>query len=107
MKNFKIISMMMVLIIAVSACNKDEKHLTKGQWVLKGMTISPPVMGFSDIYSTMEACSKDDFIIFKEEGTYVVDEGPTKCDDNDPQTTTGTWSLDKEDKNLYLTIDTS
>src|SRR3954471_11837852 len=42
-------------------------------------------------YAQMENCSKDDLVNFNTNGTYTFDEGATKCDPTDPQTTSGTW----------------
>ena len=50
----------------------------------------------------MDNCTKDDLVTFNANGTITDDEGPTKCDPDDPQTTTdGTWTLTD---NTKLTI---
>ena len=47
-----------------------------------------------DLLATLPDCTKDNYFIFQSDGTLIVDEGATKCNDSDPQTTTsGTWQL--------------
>ena len=46
----------------------------------------------------MPACEKDNTLRFTS-NTYTFDEGSTKCDEDDPQTETGTWKfIDNETK---------
>ncbi len=42
---------------------------------------------------TLEPCLTDNSITFSANGNGTVDEGPTKCDAADPQTTSFTWSF--------------
>ena len=116
MKNyFKLASIMVfALLISLSSCKKDEEtkttkdYLTAGNWKVTAMTIDPgiTVLGieYTDIYTLfVEACSKDDLIKFNADGTLLEDEGATKCDPDDPQTTNdGTWTL--SDDGLTITI---
>lgn len=53
----------------------------------------------------VDDCTKDDCTNFKSDKTASFDEGATKCDPTDPQTTTGTWSLSADGKTLTLTQD--
>ena len=41
----------------------------------------------------LESCEIDNLITFKKDGTGIIDEGPTKCDAGDPQTTAFTWTF--------------
>jgi hypothetical protein len=117
MKNyFKVFSMLVVAsIFVLSSCEKksDEtksttEYLTAGNWKVTGMTVDP---GFefsgiiiTDIYKNlMEDCTKDDLIKFNIDGTVTDDEGATKCDPDDPQTTDdGTWTLTNDDKTITI-----
>ena len=41
----------------------------------------------------IKACETDNVITFKSNGTGIVDEGATKCNSTDPQTSSFTWSF--------------
>lgn len=104
------------MFLAVVSCKKDDEQTTaellthSDGWILVAATVSPPIVdpttgiSFTDIYATMDDCEKDDIVFLKSDGTYIQDEGAAKCDPSEPQTTTGTWSLDADGKTL--TIDT-
>jgi hypothetical protein len=49
--------------------------------------------------SEIEACEKDNLITFSANGTGTVDEGPSKCDPQTPQTFGFTWSF-KENETI-------
>ncbi|WP_303310120.1 lipocalin family protein [Hymenobacter sp. BT730] len=103
------------LLLAVTACDKDkdsspspsvtENQLVEKNWQMSAMTISPALESevgpISDLYAWMPSCSKDDFIRFEKNGSFRGDEGGSKCDEEDPQTTsTGTWTLTDGNKKL-------
>lgn len=107
--------MAIALVLVFASCKKDddnsmtpEEYLTAGNWKVTGMTINPPItvlgIEYSDIYTLfVQDCDKDDLIKFNSDGTLTEDEGPTKCDPDDPQTTTdGTWTL--SENGVTLTI---
>lgn len=76
-------------------CDKNYK--------MTAATISPAFMGTTDYYSLLPSCAKDDIIRFQQNGTVTIDEGPEKCDPNDPQTSTGSWSLTQNNTTLVIT----
>lgn len=71
--------------------------LTGKNWKLTAMTSDPAINWgtggamVTDLYAQMSACDKDDISVFNVNNTYTDDEGATKCDPADPQTTSGTW----------------
>lgn len=107
----------LAMVFSISACNKDDDenndaktnadYLTSGTWRITAMNIDPPLdMGggiiIDDFFNFMDNCTKDDLVTFNTNGTITDDEGPTKCDPDDPQTTNdGTWTLTE---NTKLTI---
>jgi hypothetical protein len=105
------IYMMAVLIGAIMfGCKKDETKSSKdniiGKWMMTGMTVNPAIEGVTDYFSTWSECSKDDLTIFNADGTVTNDEGATKCDDNNPQTSSGgTWALSSDNKTLIMNRD--
>ena len=99
--------------------NKDKTNfqlITEGNWEVSVGTIVPEIsiefMGNTivvDEYWDLLAyqnggvvadCNKDDLMLIKSDSTVVLDEGPTKCDVNDPQTEDGgSWKfLENESK---------
>lgn len=117
MKNyFKIISIIIISgLVVFTSCKKDNEentpsdYLTSGTWKVTGTTINPGIefngIVITDIYNLfIEDCTKDDLITFEADGTLIEDEGPTKCDPDDPQTTNdGKWSISEDGKTMTLT----
>lgn len=99
------------LSLSLVSCKKDDdptkkEMLTGKNWKLTGWTIDPalPVIG-SNFYNQLNACFKDDLTKFSTDGKITFDEGATKCQVSDPQTTTGTWALSTDEKTVSITSD--
>lgn len=98
MKNLIII---VVLIFAFSSCKKEDKTpaktktelLTAHYWKLTALTVDPPLLTVTNLYAQMSPCTKDDIQKYNTNNTVIYDEGPTKCDPADPQTTTASWNF--------------
>jgi len=103
------------LILAGTSCSKDEDEktnkdlLTGKDWKMTALTVNPAVViegiSFSDFYAFLPACTQDDLTKFNSDGTVNFDEGATKCDSGDPQTTYGTWSFNADQTVLSVTAD--
>lgn len=108
------------IMIAFSSCKKDSdapavvtttptEYLTAGNWLTTAITITPGVdigngVLLTDLFSTLDACEKDDLLIFNSDGTVTADEGVLKCDPNDPQSVNdGTWSISSDYQTLTMT----
>ena len=69
--------------------------LTGKNWRMTALTVNPgiDVSGtiITDWYSQLQSCEQDDLVKFNTNGSYTDDEGVTKCNSSDPQTSTGTW----------------
>lgn len=111
-------------MIGLVSCGDDKKEeptptksrtelLTNANWQLIAGTIVPPItidlfgqtITISDIFDLegSEPCTKDDLQIFNADGTITNDEGPSKCDAADPQTTSGgKWKLLESDSKLQI-----
>jgi hypothetical protein len=50
----------------------------------------------------MEACQRDDLFIFSKDGTLIIDEGSTKCDPDDPQQESSTWSFQNNESRIVI-----
>jgi hypothetical protein len=99
------------VILILSSCKKDSNSpkgasavLTSGKWQITASTSVFTVAGNSqtvDIFSALPSCTTDNYYIFNSDGTGTTDEGTTKCDDSDPQTTSnGNWQLLNNDTQL-------
>lgn len=94
--------------IIFTACKKNEddntpasktktEMITTGSWITVDMLYNG-----ASIWALSDPCSKDDFMTFKTNGTVITDEGATKCDPSDPQTTTDNWSLSSDGKKITI-----
>ena len=105
--------LLVALTFAFGACKKDDNNksnreqLIEKNWRMTAVTTDPPInfggIQFSDLYAQFQDCDKDDLLIFKTNGTVNYDEGATKCDPTDPQTTTGVWVLNTDE--TVVTVD--
>ncbi len=105
-------------LITISSCKKDEEtkktntdHLTASPWKMTKMTVNPGIdfgngILVTDLYAFAEACSKDDTEKFNVGGKGVSDEGATKCDPADPQTTPFNWAFTSGESKLIFDTDT-
>jgi len=105
----KSILFLLGIALLMGACKKDDasnsEKLTTGQWKLVSSVGSFTFNGnlqTVDVYANLGACQKDNLVEFKTDGTFVSDEGPTKCGSADPQQTTGIWSLAQSDTHLIV-----
>jgi len=56
-----------------------------------------------DLFSSMLPCQKDNVSTFLADGTTMSDEGPLRCNANDPQTSVnGNWTLSSDQKKLVF-----
>jgi lipocalin-like protein len=99
------------VILILSSCKKDSNSpngvsaiLISGKWQITASTSVFTIAGDTqtvDNFSLLPSCMQDNYYIFNSDGTGTTDEGTTKCDDSDPQTTsTGNWQLVNNDTQL-------
>ncbi|MBW6491975.1 MAG: lipocalin family protein [Lentimicrobium sp.] len=112
------------LTFIFSACKKDKEDdnppiknelLTALNWRMTANSVSSEmpvydedgnITGYSgDEYAQMETCFKDDLTKFDTDLTVNFGEGATKCDDNDPQTVSGTWAFKSSETMLAVNED--
>jgi hypothetical protein len=102
-----------LMVAVLFACGDDDpkpktteeilQGATRG-WVATAATVSPAlVLGtttITDLFSLIDACDKDDVLIFSSATNYSV-ENPVKCEVSDPTILeTGTWSLSSDKKTI-------
>ncbi|HTM65522.1 MAG TPA: lipocalin family protein [Flavipsychrobacter sp.] len=101
-------------LLVLAACNKKEDNnnnmsataqtLVAGKWQLSTSTATVNYMGqdtTADIYSQMDDCDKDDFVLFAANGTGTVDENANKCADDQP-VESFTWLLLNNDTKIFI-----
>jgi hypothetical protein len=112
MKKFSLLLIFSALILVAFSCKKDKSEsntdkLTGKYWIATAITIDPAInLGgtqISDWYAQMDACEKDNLQKFDKNGIYTFDEGASKCDVADPQTTTGTWAFNTDETVISVT----
>jgi Lipocalin-like domain len=108
-----------IIMVVLFACKKEDhpktksELLTTGEWKMTSFTVSPPVdldgdgIVDSDIYSTYDACLKDDYYVFKNNGTMDINEGSTKCNPSDSQVETVNWAFVNGEKEIDIDGDRS
>lgn len=100
-----------LFLLTMVSCSKDSKKsntelLTQAAWKLVSVGVDSDKNGTIDLEDAVDACTKDDLTTFAVNGTGVVDEGASKCDPLDPQTTTFTWSFANNETELNFDGDT-
>ncbi len=101
-------------LVMMAACKKStndddnksatQKMLEAGKWQQSAQIASVNHMGVDttiDLYAELDACEKDDFVLFAGNGTAVKDENTDKCAGS-AQTVTILWALLDNDTRLAL-----
>jgi Lipocalin-like domain len=105
MKPLKLLLIVLLLagLLELSSCSKknDEVTLTKSE-LLETHTWKLTKIKVSGVESAPDACSLDDVYTFLDTGVYKQDEGPSKCEPSDPQTTTGTWEFTSNETKIKV-----
>lgn len=95
-----------LIIFFFAGCGKDNNPpvvaktntqlLTQASWRFQSATVNG-----SD-WTSVQACQKDNIYTFAAAGTGTVDEGATKCNSGDPQTTSFTWNFQSAESILFV-----
>ena len=105
---------LMLAVVALISCEKGEDSksgatkmelITKAAWKYDHAALDVNKDGQVDTdlpAGFVEACDKDNTLLFKANGSGIADEGPTKCDQGDDQSTNFTWSFENDEKNLVF-----
>lgn len=94
-KNTYFALMLLIASLGVFSCKKKDPEPTPRQKILgkwKMLSGSTTVSGST---TPADPCELDNITEFKTGDVYTIDEGPTKCDPSDPQTTTGSYNLNE------------
>jgi len=109
MKNYLRVAILASVLL--NACTKNDtvpktkaELLTSGSWKQTGAQYKVGADAWADYYSNIDACTKDDIITFKTDGTLTLDEGATKCDPNGPQVSSGMWLFQNNETILSTSV---
>jgi hypothetical protein len=105
---------LMGLLIVSAGCQKDDDNktptktdqLTAKPWKYSTAGVDANNDGTIDTplpSNTFEPCELDNLYTFKSDGTGTADEGPLKCEDTDPQTSSFGWSLSSDQSQIIFT----
>jgi hypothetical protein len=113
--NLKTITLMGVISTAVvlHSCKKDDdkKEETpatsiEGTWKATAQTLTVSFNGQDstmDMFADAEPCEKDDLLRFNADKTVTNLPGATKCDPNEPASSSGgSWAMSSDNKKLTL-----
>jgi hypothetical protein len=94
-----------LLLFLTVSCKEDDPAPTKTD-LLTSKPWKLIYLKLLDIESQPKDCAKDDIYIFNKDKTSTQDEGPTKCNPNDPQVIAQNWSFNPDETLLTLTAGT-
>jgi hypothetical protein len=98
--------------IIMLSCKKDSSTsatktdlITKAAWKYQDAGADIDKNGTIDlsISSQLQECEKDNTLTLKADGTGTLDEGATKCDPSDPQSSNVSWSFSNNETLLNFT----
>ncbi len=115
--NSKIIcaSVLMLVGIFLISCNDDvidepktlTELLTESRWKVTKLTITPPISGTTDLFENTMLCEQDNEYVFGGDVVFALDEGLTKCNEDDPQIKrSGSWAFNSTQTVLTTITDT-
>lgn len=96
------------LQILNTSCSKDNDDpapagKTKTELLVKSSwKFSDAKVGGASVAAFLQACQKDNVATFVASGTGTADEGLTKCNGADPQTTPFTWNFQTNETILFV-----
>lgn len=110
MKRLKQLLSSFAIFLIAASCQKSEDNidndtskmalLTKAAWKYEDAGLDLNKDGVKDTElppGFVLACDKDNVLTFKSDGTGTLDEGASKCDQANPQTSAFTWSFKNDE----------
>jgi hypothetical protein len=94
-----------LFIFCFAACtNKDPVHVKTNTELVSQSTwkFDNAKVGGTDVSAFVQACQKDNIIAFVSTGSGTLDEGASKCNSGDPQTTPFTWNFASSETMLHI-----
>ncbi len=102
-----LLTVVSLALFTLTSCDKDNDPpksktvlLTQASWKFKSATIDG-----ADASAFIEACQKDNILVFAAAGTGSVNEGATKCNSGDPDSIPFTWIFNSGETILEVSIE--
>ncbi|MEO7394817.1 MAG: lipocalin family protein [Chitinophagaceae bacterium] len=102
-----LVTLIVITLFIFSSCKKENNNttqtktktqlLTQSTWKFSGATVSG-----TDVSGFLQACQKDNILTFIAAGTGTIDEGASKCNSSDPQSTAFTWNFQSNETILFI-----
>jgi len=101
------LSFIALALIFISGCGKDKDDpapaKTKTELISTGTwKFSSAKAGTTDVSGFLQVCQKDNIYTFVASGTGTINEGTTKCNAGDPQTSPFTWNFASGETILHI-----
>lgn len=113
MKKYNYLHAVLLVMLAAStfSCKKKKSEPSPqerilGKWKIVAWTAkvsndpSPPM----DVFASLPNCEKDNFFEYRSGGVLIFNEGSTKCNNNDPQEQTTTYTLSADGRTLTWSL---
>src|SRR5438477_9060268 len=95
----------LIVSLFFTACSKSDSSssktktelITQSSWKFSNAKVSG-----TDVSAFLQTCQKDNILVFAAAGTGTLDEGATKCNSGDPQSSPFTWSFASNETILHV-----
>jgi hypothetical protein len=111
----KTLVLSLIVMILLTACKKPKEPglpavsermqwLTTGQWKMSAYKFDSDNDGLfeTDRYPSLPLCVRDNYTIYKTDGTFEWYEGPILCDPAHPEFVLGDWRFDHNESEIWL-----
>jgi hypothetical protein len=111
MKIFSTLSLLFAASLLFSCQKEDDDeptktdHISASAWLYNGGGVDGNKDGQIDLAfppGTLEACRTDNSLKFEKNGTGVSEEGATKCNTGDPQSSSFNWNFADNEATLVM-----
>ncbi|OUJ68401.1 lipocalin family protein [Hymenobacter crusticola] len=111
-----LLALSLTLLAGLTSCDKESFKPTfptiikatelvmDKSWKVTAITVKKDTLPAEDIYSAKPTCFQDNLYTFQPNGAFLLDEGPTRCDQAASQTRTGTWAASNGGTTLTATV---
>jgi len=113
MKSISLTLLLLIIFVSFSGCSKKNDNtpnkntlLTSSTWKFSTAGIdanNDGVMETTLPAGTLQSCDTDNTLLFKSDNTGIVDEGPTKCNQANPQSLQFGWTLINNGESINFT----